>query len=45
MAGWLFLVVGGIVCYSAWRSQAAMLFVLFGAMVGAMILSMAIADG
>ncbi|MFA6134258.1 MAG: DUF58 domain-containing protein [Phycisphaerae bacterium] len=43
VAGWLFLVVGAIVCYSAWRSQAAMLFVLFGVMVGAMSLSMAMA--
>jgi len=42
-AGWIYLVIAFIVCVAAIKSQAAMLFVMFGGMIGATIVSATLA--
>jgi len=42
-AGWVFLAIALAVCITSVKSQAAMLFVMFGAMIGAMVVSAALA--
>jgi uncharacterized protein (DUF58 family) len=43
VAGWIYLVIAGVVCVAAVKSQAAMLFVMFGGMIGGILVSVMLA--